>query len=71
MTTNFSLGHSALRALRVAASAHGAGKAELAAIDRLEVYRGERVDLERLAPLAGLARLPWRQMFPELSLSNC
>lgn len=67
MVTNFSLGRSAVQALRLAACTHGASEAELAAIERLVVYRGERVDLERLAPLAKLAGLPWAKMFPELS----
>ena len=55
-----------MRALRGIARSHGAGEAELAAIDRLEAWTAERVDLDRLAPLARLAGLPWEALFPEL-----
>lgn len=66
MTTVFSLSYEAARALRDAATRCGAGDAELAAILRLEDFRAELVDIQRLAPLAKLAGLPWGELFPEV-----
>lgn len=54
----------ASHALRAAAVRHGAGDAELVAIDRLAVGRATSVDVERLEPLARLAGLPWGDLFP-------
>lgn len=64
MTELFSIGYSVEQALRRAATKHGAGEAELAAIERLVRFEGWRVDIERLLPLAELAGLPnlWREV---------
>jgi hypothetical protein len=51
----YTLGYSAIRALRKAAHQHGASRAELAAIERFEDFRAESVDVERIRPLAKLA----------------
>lgn len=67
----YSLGYSGLRALRLAADRHGASEGELAAIDRLDAGKAEEVDVERLAPLARLAELPWAEMWgPRLSAGD-
>jgi len=57
------IGHSVEQALRRAMNKHGAGEAELAAIDRLARFEGWQVDIDRLKPLAKLAGLPdlWRE----------
>lgn len=60
----YELGYSAVRALERAAKAHGASDAELAAIARFERGEARRVDIERLAPLAELAGLPWSELWP-------
>lgn len=62
----FLLGYGAVRDLRRAARAHGAADAELAAIDRLDAGTASIVDVGALEPLAELAGLPWRRLFPEL-----
>jgi len=51
----YMIGYAVERLLRAAAREHGASEAELAAIDRLARFEGERVDLDRLHPLAELA----------------
>lgn len=58
-----SMGADAARRLRDAGRELGAGDAELAAIERLAEGRGRTVDVERLAPLAIAAGLPWEQMW--------
>ena len=68
MRTTFHVGHSVENALRKAALTYGAGRAELASIDRLVEFRGELVDIARLEPLAKMAGLLWREMFPELEI---
>ena len=49
------IGDSLRQALQRVAKIHGAGAAELAAIDRLSRFEGEPCDVERLLPLAKLA----------------
>lgn len=55
--TFFLMNRANARKLRDAAKEHGAGEAELAAIERLEQGCAEAVDVERLAPLIKLAGL--------------
>lgn len=64
-TTLYEADYSTIRALRKVARDHGAGRAELAALDRLENFKAQGVDLDRLAPLAKLAGLDWAELFPE------
>lgn len=59
-------GYSVIRRLMKATASAGASEAELAAITRLGAGTAELVDLERLEPLADLAALPWRELFPQL-----
>ena len=67
MTARYhSIGYREATTLALAGLRHGASEAELEAIKRLQDFRGERVDIERLAKLAALAGLPWLEMFPEL-----
>lgn len=63
----YGAGRSTLRALERAVRDGGAGEAELAAVQRLRDGRAELVDLERLAPLAARACLPWAELYPELA----
>lgn len=51
------IGYATEQALRRAADRHGAGEAELAAIDRLSRFEGSQVDVDRLRPLAELVGL--------------
>jgi hypothetical protein len=62
----YELGWSGIASLRRAAASRGASSAEIAAIDRLERFEAEAVDVERLEPLANLAGLPWRELFADI-----
>lgn len=63
----FSLSWQHCIALAETARQHGASEAELAAIVRLQDFQADLVDVERLEPLAAIAGLPWRELFPELN----
>jgi len=67
MKVVFDAGYSVIRDLRRAAAEAGAGEAEVAAIDRLERFTAELVDLARLAPLARLVGLDWEALYPEVA----
>lgn len=55
LAVQFFAGYQTVRKLRRAAREHGAGAAELAAIERLDTFRAEQADIDRLRPLAELA----------------
>jgi hypothetical protein len=55
MTTQYTVGYADEQRLRAAARQYGAGKAELAAIERLANFTAGLVDVDRLRPLAKLA----------------
>lgn len=72
----YRLADNGIQALRSAAQQNGAGEAELASIERLERGDAEASDVERLAPLAKLADLPWDQLFygehsPGFTCNDC
>jgi hypothetical protein len=65
----FSAGHAVIRKLRIFSGESG-GEAELTAIDRLESAEATATDVERLAPIARDAGLPWEKMYPELRVEE-
>jgi hypothetical protein len=70
-TEELFLGHTCIRALRLACRVHGAGADELAAIDRFENFRASHTDIDHLAPLARLAGINLRALFTLLVFGVC
>ena len=62
----YEIGYSTHKALAHEMSSGRASDLEIAALHRLLDFKGERIDVERLAPVAKNAGLPWEEMFPDI-----